>query len=77
MTIKLYKYVIINSISPVTFRQPLSHKDMQKLGPVTSAGYYARDAMGNVTIAGESLGTNIPIGNHDKELLEKFFEEEH
>jgi hypothetical protein len=71
----LIKYVVLDGIAPVSFKSPKSHKDMLALGAITSAGYYHRDVMGNITIAGEAFSIPIPNGPHDKELLEKFWEE--
>ena len=64
------KYVIIDQITPVIFNAPLSHKDMVKLGPVTSAGYFLLDE-GKVVLVGHAFTLAVPNGEHDGMLLER------
>lgn len=69
---KLKKYVVFDQYNVVPFDAPLQHKDMVKLGTITSAGYYALGER-TVQIAGEALSIDIPNGPHDREILERFF----
>lgn len=68
---KAGKYVVLNDITPVVFNSPLSHRDMEALGRITSAGYFVQCPEG-VVIAGEAISITVPNGKHDKELLERF-----
>ena len=71
---KACKYVIIDEISPVVFNAPISHRDLQPLGNITSAGYFVRDGA-EIVIAGEPYTIDVKNGKHDREILERFFSE--
>jgi hypothetical protein len=68
------KYVILDEMFPVVFSAPLQHKDMLKLGEVTSAGYFVRDGE-DVLIVGEAISIPVKNGKRDQALLERFHKE--
>ena len=72
MGVKVFKYAIVDSIKPLVFDDNFIHLDMQRLGAVTSAGYFIRDG-DKVVIVGESISLTIKNGEHDKEILERFY----
>jgi len=68
---KTFKYVIVDDFIPVVFND-LQHKDMLKLGTITSAGYFMRTG-DRVTICGEAMSISVRPGKYDAMLLERFY----
>jgi hypothetical protein len=53
------KYVIINDIHPVFFFTGIQHKELQKLGAVTSAGWVLLKDGEEPKVVGEALSLDV------------------
>lgn len=69
------KYVIIDGISPVIFSSGIPHKDLQKLGTITAAGFlkfYSMDSRDiDIAVYGKSESLEMHSQPEDAEVIKR------